>query len=152
MGQKREGGFHNSDAPTFFGEEYAKTFTYSFVHATHPKNRSGWGEFYNSDPPRFLGGENATEQTLNYPGFGTTAIDWLVKNSDFVGIGVDSLSIELGRTQACYVHRTLTSGNRYGLECLANLDLLPPKGFSVTTLPLNIAGGSGGPCRVVARV
>merc|ERR1711971_312280 len=101
--------------------------------------RSGWGKFYNSDPPTFLGGANATEETLNYPGFGTTGIDWLVKNSDFVGIGVDSLSIELGRTQACYVHRTLTGGNRYGLECLANLDLLPPRGFSVTTLPLNIA-------------
>ena len=93
--------------------------------------RSGWGKFYNSDPPTFLGGANATEETLSFPGFGTTGIDWqvffchlfmfikknafqfhfgsrlgvydafsrLVRNSDFVGIGVDSLSIELGRTQ-----------------------------------------------------
>ena len=31
-----------------------------------------------------------------------------------VGIGVDTLSIELGRVQECYVHRTLTGGNRVG--------------------------------------
>ena len=41
---------------------------------------------------------------------------------------------------------------QYGVECLANLEKLPVKNFSVTTLPLKIAGGSGGPCRVVATV
>jgi len=69
-----------------------------------------------------------------------------------VGIGVDTLSIELGRVQGCYVHRTLTGGNRYGVECLANLEKLPAKGFTVTVLPLKIGGGSGGPCRVVAKL
>ena len=35
-------------------------------------------------------------------------------------------------------HFPMLSLTQYGLECLANLDLLPSKGFSVTTLPLNI--------------
>ena len=103
-------------------------------------------------------------------GFGKSGIDWLLQNTDFVGIGVDTLSIELGRTQKCYVHRSLTAKNKvtinldsimetltsyycqYGLECLANLDQLPPKDFYVTVLPLKIQGGSGGPCRVVASL
>ena len=83
-------------------------------------------------------------------GFGKSGIDWLLENTTFVGIGVDSLSIELGRTQGCYVHRSLTGANKYGLECLANLEEVPEVGALVTVLPLNIEGGSGGPCRVVA--
>ena len=69
-----------------------------------------------------------------------------------MGIGVDTLSIELGIRQECYVHRRLTSHNKYGLECLANLDLLPPRDFTLTVLPLKIQGGSGGPCRAVASL
>ena len=49
---------------------------------------------------------------MNLKGFGKSAIDWLMENSNFVGIGVDTLSIELGRLQECYVHRTLTSKNK----------------------------------------
>ena len=45
-------------------------------------------------------------------GFGKTGIDWLMSNTSFVGLGVDTLSIELGRVQGCYVHRTLTAGNK----------------------------------------
>ena len=36
------------------------------------------------------------------------------------------------------------------LENVANLDRLPEKGFEVIALPMKIAGGSGGPCRIVA--
>merc|ERR1712156_799098 len=41
-----------------------------------------WVSQHGPLPTKFLGGENATEQTLVFPGFGTTGIDWLVKNSD----------------------------------------------------------------------
>ena len=53
------------------------------------KNRSGWGKFYHSDPTKFLGGENATEQTLVFPGFGTTGIDW---SSFVLSFGFENLS------------------------------------------------------------
>jgi len=114
--------------------------------------RSGWGKYYHSNPVEFLGTDKNDESELRYPGFGKTGIDWLMSNTSFVGLGVDTLSIELGRVQGCYVHRTLTAGNKYGLECLANLEQLPAKGFTVTVLPLKIGGGSGGPCRVVAKI
>ena len=87
-----------------------------------------------------------------FGGFGKSGIDWLLERTTLVGIGVDSLSIELGIRQECYVHRRLTSHNKYGLECLANLDKLPARGFSITVLPLKIEGGSGGPCRAVAII
>ena len=54
------------------------------------KNRSGWGKFYHSDPTKFLGGENATEQTLVFPGFGTTGIDW---SSFVLSFGFENLSL-----------------------------------------------------------
>jgi kynurenine formamidase len=39
-----------------------------------------------------------------------------------------------------------------GLENLAGLARLPPKGAWIIALPMKIAGGSGGPARIVALV
>jgi kynurenine formamidase len=41
---------------------------------------------------------------------------------------------------------------RYGLQCLTNLDLLPPTGSSLIAPPLKILRGSGSPLRVLALV
>jgi kynurenine formamidase len=41
---------------------------------------------------------------------------------------------------------------RYGLQCLANLDKLPPTGAVILSPPLKIQKGSGSPLRVLARV
>lgn len=42
--------------------------------------------------------------------------------------------------------------NRYGLQCLTNLDQLPPTGSVIFAAPLKIEGGSGSPLRVLALV
>jgi kynurenine formamidase len=42
--------------------------------------------------------------------------------------------------------------NRYGLQCLRNLDQLPPQGAMLFSAPLKIEGGSGSPLRVLALV
>jgi kynurenine formamidase len=39
---------------------------------------------------------------------------------------------------------------RYGLQCLTNLDQLPPTGAVVIAAPLKIRNGSGSPLRVLA--
>jgi kynurenine formamidase len=39
---------------------------------------------------------------------------------------------------------------RYGLQCLSNLDQLPPTGAVVFAAPLKIRNGSGSPLRVLA--
>jgi kynurenine formamidase len=41
---------------------------------------------------------------------------------------------------------------RCGLQCLANLDLLPPTGSIVIAAPLKILNGSGSPVRALALV
>jgi hypothetical protein len=41
---------------------------------------------------------------------------------------------------------------RFGLQCLTNLDLLPPTGAVVIAAPLKIKDGSGSPLRVLALV
>ena len=42
--------------------------------------------------------------------------------------------------------------NRYGLQCMTNLDLLPPRGAVILAAPLKIEQGSGSPTRVLALV
>jgi kynurenine formamidase len=41
---------------------------------------------------------------------------------------------------------------RYGLQCLTNLDKLPPSGAVLFAAPLKIRNGSGSPLRVLALV
>ena len=41
---------------------------------------------------------------------------------------------------------------RYGLQCMVNLDLLPPTGAVIVAAPLKIQNGSGSPLRVLALV
>jgi kynurenine formamidase len=44
------------------------------------------------------------------------------------------------------------AANVPGLENVARLEELPPTGAWVIALPMKIAGGSGGPVRIVALV
>jgi len=46
----------------------------------------------------------------------------------------------------------VAEANASGLENLTNLDQLPPTGSIVVALPIKIAGGSGGPARIIALV
>src|SRR5258708_28226865 len=49
-------------------------------------------------------------------------------------------------------HYYMHGSGRYGLQCLTNLDLLPPTGSVVIAAPLKIKQGSGSPLRVLALV
>lgn len=88
---------------------------------------------------------------FHFPGFGIDAVEWLLANRDFTGIGVDTLSLDNGPSQTFDVHHTLLGADHYGLENLANLKLIPPRGASAFVGLIPWEEGSGGPCRVVAR-
>ena len=62
-----------------------------------------------------MGTDTSDASLLRFPGFGVSGIDWLVERTSLVGLGVDTLSIELGHSQQCYVHRTLTGHNKVRL-------------------------------------
>ena len=46
----------------------------------------------------------------------------------------------------------MLSARAISLQCLANLDKLPPTGALIVSPPLKIKGGSGSPLRVLALV
>jgi kynurenine formamidase len=87
---------------------------------------------------------------FHFPGFGLAAVEWLLDNRDITGIGVDTLSLDNGPSQTFDVHHTLLGADRYGLENLANLKLIPARRATAFVGLIPWEEGSGGPCRVVA--
>ncbi len=67
-------------------------------------------------------------------------------------LGIDTASIDYGPSTDFLAHRVGAAANVANLENLTALDQLPPTGATVIALPMKIAGGSGGPVRVVALV
>ena len=65
-------------------------------------------------------------------------------------LGVDTASIDYGRSSDFPVHRVVAAANVPAIENLTGLGALPRQGFTVIALPMKIEGGSGGPVRVVA--
>ena len=67
-------------------------------------------------------------------------------------VGIDTASIDYGQSTTFETHVALLSHNVPVFENLANLSQLPDRGFEVIALPMKIAGGSGGPLRIMAAV
>jgi len=67
-------------------------------------------------------------------------------------VGIDTPSIDYGRSHDFVVHRYLYERNIPGFENVANLHSLPPKGAYVIALPMKIADGSGAPLRIIGLV
>jgi kynurenine formamidase len=87
---------------------------------------------------------------MHFPGFGKAAIDMLLNERSIAGIGVDTLSLDHGPSADFAVHYSFLATNRWGLENLANLSAIPPAGATLIVGAPKIAGGSGGPCRIMA--
>jgi kynurenine formamidase len=87
----------------------------------------------------------------HFPGFAKAAVDWLLAEREITGIGVDTLSLDHGRSTTFDTHLTLLSANRYGIENLANLAKIPPRGATLFVGLIPWEEGSGGPARVLAR-
>ena len=87
----------------------------------------------------------------HFPGFSKAAVGWLLEERDIAGIGVDTLSLDPGRSQTFDAHVTLLGADRYGIENLANLDRVPERGATVIVGLIPWEQGSGGPARVFAR-
>lgn len=87
---------------------------------------------------------------MHFPGFGKAAIDMLLSERSIAGIGVDTLSLDHGASKDFAVHYGFLPTNRWGLENLANLASIPPSGATLIVGAPKVAGGSGGPCRVMA--
>lgn len=111
---------------------------------------TGWGKRW-PDPIRYLGSSTPSDpKTLHFPGFSKEAADFLVKERHVHGIGIDTPSIDYGSSRDFIVHQIINGANLYGLENVANLEKVPPKGAILVALPIKIRGGTGGPVRIIA--
>jgi kynurenine formamidase len=113
---------------------------------------SGWGERW-PDAGRYLGTSALQDPTsLHFPGLSRDAAEFLVTQRDVKGVGIDTASIDPGRSRDFPVHRVLNGANVYALENVAALDQLPPRGATVYALPMKIKGGTGAPVRIIGLV
>jgi kynurenine formamidase len=113
--------------------------------------RTDWSK--RTDPVAF---QNFDETGQHTPGPDTDAVRFLVEERDVIGFGTETIGTDAG--QAFHLkppypcHYYMHGAGRYGLQCLANLDLLPPTGSVIVAAPLKIKQGSGSPLRVLALV
>jgi len=112
--------------------------------------RTGWSRFW-PDRKRYLGDDKQGDASdLHFPSYGEPAARLLVQEREAAVLGVDTASIDHGPSHDFLVHRLAAAAGVPGLENLKELDELPPMGAVVIALPMKIAGGSGGPVRVIA--
>lgn len=114
--------------------------------------RTGWGARW-PDRKRYLGDDKPGDASnLHFPSYGAEAARALVEQRKVGVLGVDTASIDHGPSKDFIVHQIASAANVPGLENVANLGELPATGAWVIALPMKIAGGSGGPVRIVALV
>lgn len=113
---------------------------------------TGWGQRW-PDRLRYFGDDTMGDASnLHFPSFGEAAARILVEERGAVALGVDTASIDHGPSTDFIVHRIAAEANVTGFENVANLDQVPATGAWAIALPMKIAGGSGGPVRIVALV
>ena len=113
--------------------------------------RTDWSK--RQDPAEY---QNYDDEGQHTPGPDVEAVKFLVTERDVIGFGTESIGTDAG--QAYHLrppypcHYYMHGAGRYGLQCLTNLDQLPPTGSVVIAAPLKIRNGSGSPLRVLALI
>jgi kynurenine formamidase len=113
--------------------------------------RTDWSK--RTDPAAF---QNFDETGQHTPGPDADVVRFLIDERDIIGFGSESIGTDAGQganlrpPYPC--HSYMHGSGRYGLQCLANLDQLPPTGAVIFCPPLKIRNGSGSPLRVLALV
>ncbi|MEQ1649618.1 MAG: cyclase family protein, partial [Hyphomicrobiaceae bacterium] len=99
---------------------------------------------------------NLRDDGPHTPGPSVAAIRLLVEDRGILGFGTETIGTDIGQAAhqnpAYPAHHYLHGNGRYGLQCLCNLDQLPPTGTLLIAAPLKIKQGSGSPLRVLALV
>jgi kynurenine formamidase len=113
--------------------------------------RTDWSK--RTDPVAY---QNFDETGQHTPGPDISAARFLVDERNVLGFGTETIGTDAGQAANLRppypCHTVMHGAGRYGLQCLANLDLLPPTGAVLIAAPLKILRGSGSPARVLALV
>ena len=114
---------------------------------------TGIGTQYYPDKKKVLGTPktgNEALRELSFPGFSAEAAEFLINERNIKGIGLDTPSIDYGRSKDFKVHRICCAANKLAIENIANLDKLPATGAILYIIPMFIKDGTGAPARVFA--
>lgn len=76
----------------------------------------------------------------------------LLEETGAAGIASDTLSLNYGMSGDFATHYAWLPTNRWGIECLANLDKVPSSGATLVVGSPKLRGGTGGPSRVFALI
>ncbi|WP_146344900.1 cyclase family protein [Falsiphaeobacter marinintestinus] len=99
---------------------------------------------------------NMREDGAHSPGPSGDGIRFLVEERNIRGFGTETVGTDAGQgmhlSPPYPAHFTLHGAGKYGLQCLSNLDQLPPTGAVLMAAPLKIKNGTGSPLRVLAMV
>ena len=113
--------------------------------------RTDWSK--RTDPVAYQNFDDTGQHT---PGPDTDVVRFLVEERDVIGFGSEAIGTDAGQgfhlNPPYPCHYYMHGAGRYGLQCLTNLDLLPPTGAFIFCPPLKIRQGSGSPLRVLALV
>jgi kynurenine formamidase len=111
---------------------------------------TGWGSRVH-DPAAYLNADAGG--TMHAPGFSAELTDFLKDERPGVrAIGLDTASLDIGASPDFPAHASWLPSGRYGIENLARMAELPPLGAVAIVGVPRLAGGSGGPTRVLALV
>jgi kynurenine formamidase len=104
-----------------------------------------------TDPAQYI---NLQQDGPHTPGFAKECSEFLAKERDVLGVGVETVGPDAGRASTFDPpfpnHYIMHGSGKFGLAGLCNLDQLPPVGSVVIAAPLKIVNGSGSPLRVIA--
>lgn len=99
---------------------------------------------------------NMREDGPHSPGPTPEGIQFLIDKRNIRGFGTETVGTDAGQgshyTPPFPAHYFLHGAGKFGLQCLANLDQLPPTGAILLAAPLKIKNGTGSPLRVMAMV
>ena len=84
------------------------------------------------------------------PGLSKSAVDYLVSKKINLA-GIDSPSIDLGKTKSFTAHKVFSKNNILIVENLSNLEKIPTLEFDFVILPLKIKDATGSPVRAIAN-
>jgi kynurenine formamidase len=110
---------------------------------------TGWQDRW--DHPKAFINQDARGD-LHFPGFAGPTTTWLLDQRQISGVGIDTHGVDPGLDTTYATNTQIAAAHKIAIECMANLDQLPPTGTTLVLGPLQLRGGSGSPLSVMAFV
>ena len=109
---------------------------------------TGWSSKF-PDPAAYVNQD--ADGVLHFPGFSVEAAKLLVKRN-VAGIGIDTMSLDPGNDLSFPVHNIMLAANKFQVENMTNLHMLPATGAIAFIGVLPVRDGSQAQARILAVI